>query len=179
MKYYSEKVDTSFSGTIIDFETIGEFSSYRDSRAYKDLTPVMVGALFDGEMHIHYVEKKDEIQSFHDELKLILAALPRPWYAFNCDFEQGVTFHSLGLTHEYDHELNARKYEGKGDCRVNLGLSNYDDPFNDIGKLFPKNWLKGKIGPCLKHNRACLLKERDILMKRGHREPEKLKFIPF
>ena len=177
MKYWSEKADTSFSGTIIDFETIGELSRYWDSRAYKDNIPVMVGALHDGEMHIHYVEKKDEIQSFHDELKLILDALPRSWYAFNCDFEKGVTFHSLGLIHEYDHELNARKYERKGDCRVNLGLSNYDDPFNDDGKLFPKNWLKGNIDDCLKHNRACLLKERDILEIRGFREPDKLKFI--
>ena len=167
VKCRSENVDTSFTGTIIDFETIGAFSPYRDSRAYKDLKPVIVGALFDGELHIHYIEKKSELQSFIEDIKPLFSSLPRPWYAFNCGFEQGVTFHSLGLIHEYDHELQVWDRESKRDAVRILSIDNYDDPFNDDGKLCPKNWLKGNIDACLQHNRACLLKERDILLKRG------------
>src|SRR4030042_1579417 len=49
--------------------------------------------------------------------------------------------------------------------------------FNDNGLLCLQSWLKGKIENAILHNRSCLLKERDILLKRGFRKPDDLRFI--
>lgn len=38
-------------------------------------------------------------------------------------------------------------------------------------------WDNGGYNEVIAHNRACLLKERDILLKRGYREPDILEFI--
>jgi len=177
LKYYSEIAETPFKGTIIDIETIGNFSSFRDSREYYKISPVILGALYENNLHIYYIEKRDELIGFKREIRQLLTKFPRPWYAFNCDFERGVFFHSLGEIHPFEYELNSEKYEGKGVCRVDLGIPEYGDPFNDVGKLCPQNWIQGNVDSCVKHNRACLLKERDILLKRGTRKPNKLKFI--
>jgi hypothetical protein len=52
----------------------------------------------------------------------------------------------------------------------NMGIDNYDDPFNDEGRLCISSWQNGEYDKCIKHNRSCLLKERDILIQRGSRE---------
>ena len=39
-----------------------------------------------------------------------------------------------------------------------------------------EEFKRGNIADCLKHNRACLLKERDILFKRGFVDPNKIEF---
>jgi hypothetical protein len=38
-------------------------------------------------------------------------------------------------------------------------------------------WKVGQFDKAIAHNRACLLKERDILIKRGCIKPNELKFI--
>jgi hypothetical protein len=38
-------------------------------------------------------------------------------------------------------------------------------------------WHKGEFDAAIAHNRACLLKERDILIKRSCIKPDELKFI--
>jgi len=60
----------------------------------------------------------------------------------------------------------------------NLNIENYDDPFFDVGNECRLAWLRGEWDQCIKHNRSCLLKERDILLKRGFREPDDLTFHP-
>jgi len=37
--------------------------------------------------------------------------------------------------------------------------------------------LREEFDKAIAHNRACLLKERDILIKRGFRKPDELKFV--
>ncbi|NKQ39887.1 MAG: hypothetical protein HF967_10615 [Methanosarcinales archaeon] len=56
-----------------------------------------------------------------------------------------------------------------------MKISKYNDPFNGNGKLCMHAWLRGDIKNAIAHNRACLLKEKDILLKRGFREPDNLK----
>ena len=65
----------------------------------------------------------------------------------------------------------------KAVARSYLGISNYDDPFYDNGYLCKIAWENGEFDRAMAHNRACLLKERDILIKRGFRKPDELKFI--
>jgi len=38
-------------------------------------------------------------------------------------------------------------------------------------------WQDEEFDKAMAHNRACLLKEKDILLKRGFRKPDELKFI--
>ncbi|MGB2929523.1 MAG: hypothetical protein WBB70_11490, partial [Desulfobacterales bacterium] len=57
-----------------------------------------------------------------------------------------------------------------------LGISAYDDPFPGAGVKCIDEFKRGNIENCLKHNQACLLKERDILFKRGFVYPDKIEF---
>ncbi len=38
-------------------------------------------------------------------------------------------------------------------------------------------WKRGDVDKAVAHNRSCLLKERDILLERGHRTPDTLRFV--
>ena len=79
----------------------------------------------------------------------------------------------------FQKELNQEKYESKSRAVSFLGIPQYNDPFNDNGLLCMNAWLKGQTEKAIAHNRSCLLKERDILLKRGTRKPDKLKFIEY
>ncbi|MBU0929950.1 MAG: hypothetical protein KJ623_02670, partial [Nanoarchaeota archaeon] len=108
---------------------------------------------------------------------LITAGYDKPFYAFNSDFERGSLFHHLGFLVEFHNELNKEKFEAKRFAVSTLKIPNYDDPFNDNGLLCSKAWERGEINEAIAHNRSCLLKERDILLKRGFREPNILNFV--
>ena len=47
----------------------------------------------------------------------------------------------------------------------------------DNGKLCMEAWQKGQLEKAIAHNRSCLLKERDILLRRGFRKPNQLNFV--
>lgn len=183
IKYFIEEAETLFEGTIIDIEAIGKFDYYildiTDSRRCRHVKPVMMGHISGGHLQIAYIEDVRDLSLFLDYLKSkAFLDMPRPYYGFNCDFERSVLYHSCNLKIIFDFELNIEKFEGKARARKALKIPNYNDPFNDLGHLFPKAWLERRIEECLKHNRACLLKERDILSRRGCREPEELKLFP-
>jgi hypothetical protein len=182
---YSEKVSSDFKGTIIDIESVGEFNrSFIDSREYQDLTPVIFGHLSENQMSIYCAKSPDSVLRLKNLIKDIAPKLKKPLYAFNCNFEQGVLFHSCGLQVTFDGELNEQKREGKYYAVKTLGIPNYDDPFNDSGYKCMLSWKeecvsdieRGVDRPSIRHNRSCLLKERDILLKRGYREPDPLIF---
>lgn len=176
---YEEEISSDFEGTIIDIETIGEFNRLfkYDSRQYKDIRQVIFGYI--NNMHLHIYCAKD--RSGIDQLGVITSetiyTLDKPLYAFNCDFERGVLFHHIGIKTIFQGELNIRKYERKGDAIQLLNIPNYDDPFYDNGFMCMKAWNDKEFNKAIAHNRACLLKERDILLKRGHRIPDELEFI--
>jgi len=180
MKIYEERLKSEIKGTIIDIESIGEFDKkYKgDSRECRNIIPVIFGCLTKDGLKIHYIEKKNEIPQMKKFLINYIPNLNKPLYAFNCDFESSVLFHFCDLNVHFDHELNSTKYEAKSSAVRILNIDDYDDPFYGDGKKCMDTWLRGdEIDKCFEHNRSCLLKERDILLKRGIREPDKIQLI--
>ena len=177
-----EDMTSDFEGTIIDIETIGEFSDnklykiYNDSRQYENMQQVILGFINKNGLRIFCAQGKEAI----DDLKTItgknIEKLERPFYAFNADFESSIWFHQLGKKIVFEGELNKEKYESKVNAVRDLDISNYDDPFYDSGFLCMKAWENGEFDKAIAHNRACLLKERDILLIRGFRTPNEVKF---
>jgi len=178
IKIYSEEIKSDFEGTIIDLETIRYFDDrYVDSRRYRNIIPIIFGYLGKEGIRILCAKKEDSIPKLKEEIIGVLDSLARPFYAFNTDFERGVLFNHIGKKIKFERELNWEKFESKRRIIQFLGIPNYGDPFNDNGLLCLQSWLKGKIENAILHNRSCLLKERDILLKRGFRKPDDLRFI--
>lgn len=172
---HSEEVKSDFEGTIIDIETIGEFSNLNDSRRYQNIIPVIFGYIDKNGLKIYCARRIESIEKLKNIIIAeILPQLKKPLYAFNCDFEKGALFHNCGITVDFDGELNAEKYEKKKKVVSLLGIENYGDPFHDDGIKCKQAWEKGNTKLCIRHNRSCLLKERDILLKRGYRTPDEL-----
>ncbi len=178
---HKEDVSSNFEGTIIDIETVGEFNrpyqGTNDSREYQYIQQVIFGFINKHFLCIFYVREKKEIAELNEKVAEIIKGLERPFYAFHTDFERGVLFHQCGKKIDFDGELNKEKYESKSDAVRNLSIPNYDDPFYDNGYLCLKAWENGEFDRAIAHNRACLLKEKDILIKRGFRKPDELTFI--
>lgn len=179
VKVYSENLHSNMEGTIIDIETIGEFrDEYTDSRKYRDIIPVIFGFINSDGLEIHCAKTKETISVLNAKIGKLLTTLETPFYAFNTHFEAGTLFHRLGRTVAFSRELNKERYEAKRSAIRDEGIQNYDDPFNDDGMACKRAWLEGKIDLAVLHNRSCLLKERDLLLKRGFREPEELELVP-
>jgi hypothetical protein len=175
---YNEKMESHFDGTIIDIETIGNFNNnFPDSRRYSNIQPVIFGCINNHELSIYCAKGIESIEKLKEKISLMLDNLPRPFHAFNSEFEMGVFFHNLNKIVHIERELNIQKYESKMSVVSLLNISQYDDPFNDDGKLCMEAWLMGQIEKAIAHNRSCLLKERDILLKRGFRRSEELNFV--
>ena len=179
IKVYTEEIMSDFEGTIVDLETIGYFDDrYDDSRRYRNIIPVIFGYLNRDGIRILCAEDHDSISELGIEIIKVLDSLKRPFYAFNTDFERGVLFNHLRKKVTFEGELNWEKFESKKKVIQSFRIPNYGDPCNDNGLLCSQYWLKGKIEPAILHNRSCLLKERDILLKRGFRKPDRLRLIP-
>ena len=178
---YSEDIQSDFEGTIIDIETVGKFSQrYRDtndSREYEYIRQVIFGYIDRHGLRVLYVRDRDEIHELNERVAAIIHDLQRPLYAFNTTFERAVLFHELGEELRFDGELQQEKYESKANAVRTLGIPNYDDPFYDKGILCMHAWEGGEFDRAVAHNRACLLKERDILLLRGFREPDELVLV--
>ena len=175
-----ENLHSDFQGTIIDIETIGEFNrGYppKDSRRYKDIKQVIFGYIQNDYLQIYCAKQIEAIELLKQKTIEIINNLQRPFYSFNCDFESGVWFHHLGIQVEFDGELTKEKFEKKADTVRQLKIPNYDDPFYDNGLLCMLAWNKSDLTNAIAHNRACLLKERDILIKRKSRQPDGLQFV--
>lgn len=177
---HSETTKSNFKGTIIDIEAIGEFCrEYRDSREYQKLIPLIFGYIDKNGLNvicskIDCSKRVEPTKNFKEAVAQTVPNLRKPLYAFQCCFEQGVLFHSWGITINFDGELNKDKYEGKGDAVASLGIENYGDPFNDVGRKCKEALEKGNTELSIRHNISCLLKERDILLRRDYRTPENL-----
>jgi hypothetical protein len=178
IKIHTEEMASGFEGTIIDLETIGDFADgYDDSRRYREILPVIFGYIDRDGVRILCAGDRDSISELGTEIVKMLDSLKRPFYAFNADFERGVLFHRTGKEVPFEGELNRERFESKKGAVQSLGISDYGDPCNGNGWLCSQEWLKGRIEHAILHNRSCLLKERDILLKRGFRKPEELRLI--
>ncbi len=174
---HKEDVSSNFEGTIIDFETIGEFDNwYSDSRHYKAIQLVIFGFINKHTLHIFCAKGMEAINELNEKTEKLTDVFERPFYAFNSEFERGVFFYAFGREIDFDGELQEMR-EPKAKAVRDLGIPNYDDPFYDKGILCMDAWKNGEFDKAIAHNRACLLKERDILIKRGARKPDELKFI--
>jgi len=175
---HKEDINSDFEGTIIDIETIGDFlNQYPDSRQYKDIQLAIFGFINRYALQILCARGMRAIDELRERAGKIIDTLERPFYAFNCNFERSVLFYELGKEIVFDGELQKEKYESKVNAVGDLGIPNYDDPFYDRGFPCMKAWESGEFEKAIAHNRACLLKERDILIKREYIKPDKLKFI--
>ena len=175
---HKEDISSNFEGTIIDIETIGEFlNQYPDSRRYRDMQLVIFGFINRDILHILCAKGLRAINELKERIDKIIDSLERPFYAFNADFERGVLFYELGKEIDFDGELQKEKFESKVDAVRDLDISNYADPFYSRGFPCIKAWEDGEFDSVIAHNRACLLKERDILIKRGFRTLDKLEFV--
>ena len=175
---YCERNEFAFDGTIIDIETIGGFScGFSDSRQYAAIEPVIFGYINGQELRILTAQKTADLVKLKERISTVLNDLTKPFHAFNCDFEMGVLFHFLKTKFLFERELNKEKFEAKKTAVKLLSISQYGDPFNDKGLLCMQAWEKGDLNKAIAHNRSCLLKERDILLKRGFREPAEFKFV--
>ena len=178
IKEYREDISSDFVGTVIDIETIGSFNErYRntgDSREYHGIQQVIFGLITSQYLQILYITRPDEITELNDRVCGMIDGLERPFYAFNTSFEQNVLSHQLGKRIVFECELQREKYESKFNAVRELKIDNHGDPFNDKGIMCMYAWQKGEFDKAIAHNRACLLKERDILLKRGYRKPNGL-----
>jgi hypothetical protein len=179
IKELHEVVESGFSGTIFDIETIGDFNvNYKyDSRRYKDIKQVIMGYIKNDHLHIYCAQNGEDIEKLRLITPGLIEKLERPFFAFNCEFESCVWYHHIGLQIEFDGELQNFKFERKKDTVKQFNISNYDDPFFDLGYMCMNAWNAKDFDKAIAHNRACLLKERDILVKRGHTQPGKIKFV--
>ena len=174
---HKENISSNFEGTVIDIETIGDFlNQYFDSRRYKDIQLVIFGFINKDALHILCAKGIEAINELNEKTREIIDTLARPFYAFNSEFERGVLFYTLGKVVNFEGELQETR-EPKAKAVRDLGIPNYDDPFYDRGLWCMNAWHKGEFDAAMAHNRACLLKERDILLKRKFRTPDELRFV--
>jgi len=174
---YREDITSDFKGTIIDLETVGEFDNrYNDSRQYKGMKMVIFGYINRYGLNISCAQGMASLDELQQKEQELLDQLDRPFYAFNTDFERGVLFYELGREVYFDGELQEAR-EPKARAVRDLAIPNYGDPFYDNGLLCMIAWQNGDLDKAIAHNRACLLKERDILIRRGFRKPDGFKFI--
>jgi len=175
---HTEDINSDFEGTIIDIETIGDFlNQYFDSRRYKNIQLVIFGFINRHALHILCAQGIKAISELKEKTEGMIDSLERPFYAFNSEFERSVLFYALGKEINFDGELQKEKFESKVDAVRDLDISNYDDPFYSRGFPCIKAWKDGEFDKAIAHNRACLLKERDILIKRGFRRLDELEFV--
>ncbi len=176
---YIEETKSDFEGTILDIETIGDFdrSFPYDSRHYQKLKQVILGYIDKDRLYISCAESVEGIEKLKSITPDIFSGLKRPFYAFNCNFESCVWFHHIGIQIVFDGELQGEPYESKKNAILRLKIRNYDDPFYDQGRFCISAWHNQDFKKAIAHNRACLLKERDILLKRGSCKPDKITFM--
>ena len=152
-------------GTIIDLESTGGFDrSYPrwDPRHYANISPTIFGYITGETLIQHCAEGEEQIQ---DIIKIIKDSLPRleePFYALNCNFERCVITNTCGQIHTFLDVRENKYYGSKWVIREQLGIPTYDDPFHGDGLQCMHEWHRGNYDDCLRHNRACLLIERDI-----------------
>ncbi len=182
---HKENVDLPIKGTIIVIETVGSFNNAfnsLDSRFYMNLKTVIFGSIDSESLQIHCAKKADSLEQLNRIMVDELGSLDKPFYAFNCNFERSIFFHNLNKDVSFEGELGKQlpngKYEAKKYVVANLKIPQYNDPFNDVGLKCSEAWQKGNLKDAIAHNRSCLLKERDILLKRGFRTPDPLKLTP-
>lgn len=153
-------------GTIIDIETTGGFNSQfspRDPSYYEDLRPTILGYLTDDLLVQHCAESEGEIEDLIGVMSRI--QFNEPIFALNTRFERNI-FSKFCQRDLWINDVRLGISGSKWDIRERLGIPTYDDPFEGDSARCDPDWVNGGYENCLRHNRACLLIERDILYSR-------------
>ena len=167
----SPLVGAAIEGTIVDLETIGQIHDGRSGfQRYEDVRPYLLGTLTAEGLSQVYASSVDVLPPLFEFMlsQWIPGYLLAPLYAYNTGFERGVIWASTGHIVDGFRELKVDSL-GKEEAVRAYGLGSYDDPFPGAGIQCMNEFRKGNIEPCLAHNRACLLKERDLLLLRGYK----------
>ena len=93
-------------------------------------------------------------------------------YKDQSEDSHGSSVYAHGYEVPFDGELSNEWHENKAKAVRELSINNYDDPFFNDGNLCTQAWKDLKFDEAIAHNRACLLKERDILIARNLRKPD-------
>ena len=170
---HKENISSDFYGTIIDIEFIGSFNrfySIDDARRYEDTKLIIFGFMNKEFLHIHCAKGIEGIVELNVKTGEIMDSLKTTslTFAFHCDVTSGVLFHALGFKPFFHGELGTGSTERKADVVKELNISNYDDPFFGDGFACSQAWMNSQFSEAIAHNRACLLTERDILIKRHY-----------
>jgi len=169
---HNENVKSDIAGTIIDIEFIGQFNRFfsaDDSRRYKDIKQVIFGFINKESLCVYCAEGMEAITELDQKTSEVIGSLRRPFFAFHSRIESAVLSHVLGYEFPFDGELSSESRENKAKVVRELGIDNYGDPFFNDGNLCTRAWKDSRFDEAIAHNRACLLKERDILIKRNFR----------
>ena len=177
----------AFEGAVIDLET--EEQPFLDelcgAARYRNCS-VCCGILDKNKVEIiaktHNVSDDLFVQAIDEKVK----RTNHPYYAFNVGCDMALLSKLLGKEIRFDRELQEKEYERKRDAVRNLGIPNFDDPFNGDGYLAAKAWTKhlethetSYVDNIMAHNCACVLKEYSILVRRGYREIESSSYKAF
>jgi len=165
VREHREPSSMRIKGTIIDLESTGEFDREYpswDPRQYANISPTIFGYITGETLIQHCAEGEEEIQDIVEIMKDALPGLEEPFYALNCNFEKHVITNTCGQIHPFLDVRENKYYGSKWAIREQLGIPTYDDPFHGDGLRCMHEWHQGNYDDCLRHNRACLLIERDI-----------------
>lgn len=167
----------SFEGTVVDVESDERpFLEKLGADRYKNRCAVCCGFLDKSNVEIIALTCNALGERFIQIVDTKLGETSHPYYAFNSGFDMALLSKLLGRDIRFDRELQQYERQNKGYLRQKLGIPNFDDPFNDLGKLAAKEWtkhLETREIDCVKrivaHNHACVLKEYSILVRAGYR----------
>ena len=180
----------TFEGAVIDLETDEQqFSNEFGVNRYKKFCATCCGILDKNEVEIIAKSYGVSDRTFARVVERRLKKTVSPYYAFNVGCDMASISKLMGREIRFHRELQfplTHGYEKKRYVVHNLGIPNFDDPFNGEGFLAAKEWtkyLKSQDVDCVKriiaHNLACVLKEYSILIRRGYREIEPSSYKPF
>lgn len=164
-------IGAPIEGTIVDLETIGPIHDERSgTEKYEQVRPYLLGTLTAKGISQIYATSTNAFPSLFEFMatQWIPNFLSNPLYAYNTGFEYGVIWSSTRVFVEGFREIKVDSL-GKEAAVKKYKLDAYDDPFPGAGIRCMEEFQRGNIEPCLAHNRACLLKERDLLLLRGYK----------
>jgi hypothetical protein len=171
----------SFEGAIIDLESDGApFIDYlQGAYQYSKHSATSFGILDKDNVEVIAKTCQSSEYQFVKEVEQSLEKRKHPYYAFNTEFDMALLSKLLEQEIIFDRDIMVERVKKEMQIR-NLGISNFDDPFNGNGCLAGSSWkrhLETKeikhVHNVMAHNRACVLKEYSLLLRLGFKPVEK------
>lgn len=171
----------NFEGAIIDLESdSAPFIDYlQGAYQYSKHSAISFGILDKDFVEVIAKTCNATDSQFANEVEQSLEKRKHPYYGFNTELDMALLSNLLGSEIIFDGEIRIERVKKELQVR-NVGVSNFDDPFNGDGSLASFSWKKHLetketkyIQDVLAHNRACILKEYSLLFRLGFKTIEK------